>query len=507
MTNVQLIYCSFQTKPASSSCSVWAKVAIAVTAVAAVGAVIAIAVVFTRSNSDSCDGFKCTSGPVSSGGSDCILSSSKCDGVQDCKDNEDEESCTQESSGCSDGQFTCVHGGSNGNCISSSLTCDGKNDCNNGTDELNCNGTASCDREESMKSIATNCEADIGKCSVSVCTEGASSTCCTPTYERTTAKCSGTDVEYSRITGCSCEVCESAKVYVTGSLDSCNPSTQDCSLSIQLDGEEITTANSNGQFSFSAEFPTNNRLTFTVVDPSKTFQTQVKTIELTPNQTAYSTSVKLTLKPESVKFESNTEKSMELGTTKSVAIVFAPNSFTLPDGKPYNGEVTSTLQFIDPTSEEDVDGIPATLQVFNDNGEEGMLSSLGMFVLSLETEDGTSLTSTGVNLNVQISTAIDETEIENQEVWLLDSSKGIWTSVGSMAPTDESSAKRRKRDNHRSASATVDLGGAEIIMNLDRVIWRYCHMKVRLFDDTLKFLMSMLYLYIPDLRMVLGQIL
>ncbi|MEQ2219469.1 hypothetical protein XENOCAPTIV_018385, partial [Xenoophorus captivus] len=54
----------------------------------------------------------------------------RCDGVDDCGDNSDEEGCVK----CTDGEFSCR----NGRCISKKLLCNNKDDCGDGSDESRC---------------------------------------------------------------------------------------------------------------------------------------------------------------------------------------------------------------------------------------------------------------------------------------------------------------------------------------------------------------------------------
>ncbi|ESN90112.1 hypothetical protein HELRODRAFT_194679 [Helobdella robusta] len=65
----------------------------------------------------------------------CVTESSICDGVMDCLHGDDEDGCTNASTNCLNGYFSCLFIRM---CINASKVCDGKEDCLDASDELNC---------------------------------------------------------------------------------------------------------------------------------------------------------------------------------------------------------------------------------------------------------------------------------------------------------------------------------------------------------------------------------
>ncbi|XP_029461540.1 low-density lipoprotein receptor-related protein 2 isoform X2 [Rhinatrema bivittatum] len=89
--------------------------------------------------------FSCTNGK-------CVPTYFRCDGIDDCHDNSDEQNCGSLNNTCSQSAFTC----NNGRCIPGNWRCDKHNDCLDGSDEQNCptQGPNSC--QASLYTCANN---------------------------------------------------------------------------------------------------------------------------------------------------------------------------------------------------------------------------------------------------------------------------------------------------------------------------------------------------------------
>ncbi|XP_077861475.1 uncharacterized protein LOC100367197 [Saccoglossus kowalevskii] len=76
---------------------------------------------------------ECDEDQFECGNGHCVPKCWKCDGMDDCGDNSDEEHCNE--NGCGGGQFTCLI-----NCKPAHWECDGMDDCGDNSDEEHCNG-------------------------------------------------------------------------------------------------------------------------------------------------------------------------------------------------------------------------------------------------------------------------------------------------------------------------------------------------------------------------------
>uniref|UniRef100_A0A8C6JD55 Uncharacterized protein n=1 Tax=Melopsittacus undulatus TaxID=13146 RepID=A0A8C6JD55_MELUD len=85
---------------------------------------------------------QCGSYSFSCGNGRCVPRYYRCDGVDDCHDNSDEQNCGSLNHTCASSAFTCA----SGQCIPGHWRCDKHNDCFDGSDELHCptQGPASC---------------------------------------------------------------------------------------------------------------------------------------------------------------------------------------------------------------------------------------------------------------------------------------------------------------------------------------------------------------------------
>lgn len=77
----------------------------------------------------SCPERVCREGQFQCSNSKCALTTSICDGIDNCGDNSDEANCAHD---CPENMFKCR---ATGKCVLGAWKCDGDNDCADGSDE------------------------------------------------------------------------------------------------------------------------------------------------------------------------------------------------------------------------------------------------------------------------------------------------------------------------------------------------------------------------------------
>ncbi len=117
-----------------------------------------------------------------------------------------------------------------------------------------------------------------------------------------------------------------------------------------------------------------------------------------------------------------------------VTITFAPNSISLEGGNQYNGIVSVSCHYIDPSNDEELNTIPGNLQGVNRFLEEVSLASFGMIAVELYGENGEKLNLSEGNtaeISVPIPNSLLNTAPEEIPLWFFDEEfHGLWIEDG-----------------------------------------------------------------------------
>ncbi|XP_053392462.1 cartilage intermediate layer protein 1-like [Mercenaria mercenaria] len=190
-----------------------------------------------------------------------------------------------------------------------------------------------------------------------------------------------------------------------------------------------------------------------------------------------------------VEIDSRVENTLIAGGTVDnatepiIQISIPANAFYYINGTPYAGTVEASLTFLDPTNNTVLQNIPGVFQFVDEEGQTGLLASLGVFNLYFEDTVGEGLVLDDV-ADMYIPSELDE-QINDQSIklWKLNSEAGVWEYV-----TPGTGMRRRKRQVSTGWIGEIDW------TNIDRQDWwNYddvksltqdpCYFKVRLFMD------------------------
>lgn len=348
---------------------------------------------------------------------------------------------------------------------------------------------------EFTQSIATNCSVNTGTCSSEVCNTNEDQ-CCRPVFEETTTDCAGETIPYTKVKECKCQACSGLEISISGRISDGYCTMPHCNFSIQINGSWVTTANTYGLYNFVMPYPTTDRAVFSVVGDGIFDQPMVVNVA-SGRQIYANVEVKVTRKPEPILFRADEGLNVSQGQGKSFSMEFLPNSTLTADGNPYNGTVSLTMDFLDPSNNSDYDRIPGQL-VVDIGGENttGFLSSAGMFRVELNGEDGSPLSANNVGLVLQAND-MSANESSAQQIWFLNDTTGMWqvldnklqadtNDTDDMTNTTGGRSKRQAFGSPRRLSARMNFNWRfRRIYNLDALLSRYCYMKVRIFDDDL----------------------
>lgn len=337
-----------------------------------------------------------------------------------------------------------------------------------------------------IHAVAPNCDQDVQRCSNIPCSYRPGY-CCTPSaYQRVIATCDALAITYAKVAECDCQPCDKGMIAISGRIMGATCLDDNtCDFSIQVGGNQVTRTNDAGFYTFQTKTPQNNRVAFTVVDDlQRLYFIRIMVVTVTQSiRIYYNQDVMLTLKPNPVTFNATDGGTVPLGDDSEVKITFTPNSITRPDGTPYNGQVSASFDFINPSTPSDILRIEGELTVpIPGQSTPGILSSYGMLQGDLSADDGTRLHAAGVSFGF---TPPAQYQLTSQQMaliqfWSFNIDTGEWELVSDMEINSDRRRKKRQTSN-TTLTAQVDITSASVIYNLDALLSRYCFMKVRTF--------------------------
>nr|XP_006818397.1 PREDICTED: cartilage intermediate layer protein 1-like [Saccoglossus kowalevskii] len=343
---------------------------------------------------------------------------------------------------------------------------------------------------------------DVGKCSRSKCPGNVINSdnqcmdnerhcCAESSTEQRMLTCMDFNISVIVVTGCDCGVCVEPTKVITGRAVAADNREPLQFGKIFIGSELIMTTSSNGEFIFDVPIG-RQRIPVTFHDTNKNLVDATNVITVSDN-TIYHIEVALQRRAPSVSFNASETATIQLGNASqpSVEIEIPPMSIRSRNGSIYVGNVTASVNFIDPRDPQIIDTIQSDLSTRDVEGNVRNLQTFGMVSMNFEDDGGEPLEVNGsiklyvdaenANLNIK---ELDEDMLPR--LWFLNSESGEWEDIGGLR---FESGKRRKR---ATSDEILVVGDIEVTgrnlnewYNLDRIQGadEVCFVKVRVYKD------------------------
>ena len=193
---------------------------------------------------------------------------------------------------------------------------------------------------------------------------------------------------------------------------------------------------------------------------------------------------KVHLRPEvaPVEFDAEEGKTVPIASDKVAEVTIPANSLIDKDGNPKKGKAKVKIQFKDPRNERDVLESPGDFTTVDEDGEEQLLRTYGIFKVKVQDENGQNLGLTkNLQLNIDLEQLTGETFDDSAPIihlWWLDEKTGRWVDIGELKQDKELTKRRKRQLTSRAFSGEITPENIRDAINLDCSLDR-CFTKLR----------------------------
>lgn len=242
----------------------------------------------------------------------------------------------------------------------------------------------------------------------------------------------------------------------------------------------VTFSDFDGTFQLTVN-KTTKRLVATFRDYTEEYEETTVTLPFQKGTTTFH-KIHLRLEAKPIEFDPEEEKVVPLVGDAAAEVVIPANSLIDKDGNPQKGKAKVKVQFSDPRSEQDILESQGDFTTVDEDGEEQLLRTYGLFKIKVQDENNNNLGLTkDLHINIDIEQITGETFNESTplpHLWWLDQKTGRWVDAGQLERNSES-AKRKKRNlQSRAFSGVITPENVQNAYNLDSSYDR-CFAKVR----------------------------
>ena len=332
----------------------------------------------------------------------------------------------------------------------------------------------------------TNNSVDVGECPSVPCLQNDSDNsnackdktfCCgVSMVEEVNIACGNVaEFKLSKAKYCGCGVCNKAVITIRGVVVGGKEERPVKFAQIEYDGEVKANADfRGGSFSFDVR-DGRKRLAVTFKDTfSKEFEDLTKVFHLQEGQSVI-TKIILATKQRPVIFDASQDLSVPLGgetDDSAFADLEVPGGSLLKeDGTSYSGQANMRLNLIDPRNASDILSAPGDFSAVDEDGEEQILSSVGMMKVNFEDTSGNKLTPSKpmkVFLDPQqLNISVDNNGNTTVKLWWLNKKTGRWIPAGNIWSDEKGSIRRKRRSVRRFLVTEITQAISESDLNFD----------------------------------------
>lgn len=332
----------------------------------------------------------------------------------------------------------------------------------------------------------TNNSVDVGECPSVPCLQNDSDNsnackdktfCCgVSMVEEVNIACGNVaEFKLSKTKHCGCGVCNKAVITIRGVVVGGKEERPVKFAQIEYDGEVKANADfRGGSFSFDVR-DGRKRLAVTFKDTfSKEFEDLTKVFHLQEGQSVI-TKIILAIKQRPVIFDASQDLSVPLGgetDDSAFADLEVPGGSLLKeDGTSYSGQANMRLNLIDPRNASDILSAPGDFSAVDEDGEEQILSSVGMMKVNFEDTSGNKLTPSQpmkVFLDPQqLNISVDNNGNTTVKLWWLNKKTGRWILAGNIWSDEKGSIRRKRRSARRFLVTEITQAIAKSDLNFD----------------------------------------
>ena len=192
--------------------------------------------------------------------------------------------------------------------------------------------------------------------------------------------------------------------------------------------------------------------------------------------------IHLRLEVAPIEFDAEEEKAVPIASDDVAEVIIPANSLIDKDGNPKKGKAKVKIQFNDPRNERDILESPGDFTTVDEDGEEQLLRTYGVFKIKVQDENNQNLGLTkNLHLNIDLEQLTGEKFDESTPIphlWWLDEKTGRWVDAGELEQNKELTTRPKRRLRSRAFSGEITPENVLNAYNLDKSYDR-CFAKVK----------------------------